>query len=374
MENGDRSQIAPISRRLVREEVADSVGRLIEEGKLCETYLPSERDLARLLRVNRGTIRKGLDLLEDRGIIARRQGLGNWVLPRPKPGAVLNGARVLVASIWREGVQGYVSGIMAGLAVGAVGGDWNVTFTGRVARPRGREVLLTKLRRKEIDGLVLCTVMKRDVAAEILDIWDGPAVLVDHHHPDLPLTSVMDDSHGGARQVVEHFVELGHRRIGYVDLHYRTGNPWRFEGYSDGLKEAGIEFDENLVVTSTVRFDHGFEAGQRLLDQPDPPTAILAFDDVMAFGVWKAAEQHGLVVGRDLALAGYGNASAVAGFSSELTSVRADMCAVGEAAAAELGRLMAGRSQPGRLVLVPTELVVRNSSREARVVVRERGG
>lgn len=369
------SPIAPLSRRLLRQEVADRIRTLIGEKRLWESYLPSERDLARLLEVNRGTIRKGLDALEAEGVIARRHGLGNWVLSRPKRGAVTSGARVLVASIWRDNVIGYVSRIMAGLAVGAVEGGWSVSFSGRVGREPGREALLTRLRRKELDGLVLLTVMRREAIAEILDLWSGPAVLVDHHFSDLPMTGVMDDSAGGARAVVEHFLALGHRRIAYVDLYDRKRNPWRYEGYCAALRAAGIEPDESLVATARIRIEDGLTAGRELLARPDPPTAILTFDDVMALGVWQAAEERGLVVGRDLALAGYGDASASAGYSSRLTSVRADMCAVGEAAATELGRLMAGRSQPGQLVLVPTELEVRDSSRDARRGAgRARGG
>jgi DNA-binding LacI/PurR family transcriptional regulator len=339
---------------------------LISEKRLWESYLPSERDLARLLEVNRGTVRKGLDALVAEGVIARRHGLGNWVLAKPRRGAVTSGARVLVASIWRDNVQGYASQIMAGLAIGAADGSWNVTFTGRVGRPPGREALLTRLRRRELDGLVLLTVMRREAVEEILGVWDGPAVLVDHHFPELPLTGVMDDSAGGARAAVEHFLALGHRRIAYVDHHDPDSNPWRREGYRQALCAAGITPDRSLLVGSRIRVDAGIEAGRELLGREDPPTAILTFDDVIALGVWKAAEQRGLVVGRDLALAGYGDRSASTGFSKELTSVRTDMCAVGETAAAELGQQMTGRSKPGKLVLVPAQLEVRDSSRGAR--------
>ncbi len=366
---GRKPEMASLSRRLLREEVADSIRQLIGENKLWESYLPSERDLARVLGVNRGTVRKGLQALEAKGLIARRHGLGNWVLPKLRRGAAVSGARVLVASIWRENMQGYVSDIMAGLAVGAADVGWNVTFTGRVSRPPGREALLTRLRRRELDGLVLCTLVKREVIAEILDIWDGPAVLVDHHYPDLPLTSVMDDSCGGARAVVDHFVALGHRRIAYVDLPDRTRNPWRYKGYCAGLRAADIEPDERLVVTSRIRIDAGLETGRELLAQQDPPSAVLTFDDMMALGVGRAAEERGLVVGRDLALAGYGDKAAATGFSDALTSVSTNMQSVGETAALELSKLMAGRAQPGELVLVPGELRIRESSGEARARV-----
>jgi DNA-binding LacI/PurR family transcriptional regulator len=121
-----------------------------------------------------------------------------------------------------------------------------------------------------------------------------------------------------------------------------------------------------LVAGCHIDVEGARAAGRQLLGRANPPTAILAFDDVVAWGVWKAAEELGLVVGRDLALAGYGDTAAGAGFSQELTSVRVDMNRLGEVAAAELGNLMNGKSLPGKLVLVPAELVVRASSRNAR--------
>ena len=82
----NKNMIDPLPRRLLREEVTASIRRLIVEKGLWESFLPSERNLARLLRVNRGTVRKGLDALEAEGVIARRHGLGNWVLPEPRRG------------------------------------------------------------------------------------------------------------------------------------------------------------------------------------------------------------------------------------------------------------------------------------------------
>jgi len=370
----EESVITPLSRRLLYEQVAANIRQIIVEKGLWETYLPSERDLAGRFLVNRSTIRKGLAALEEQGVISRRHGLGNWVLPKPSRRAPRRGGRVMVASSWRKATAGYVGEIMTGLTGGAAEAGWSVDFFGNLEGAAGREAFLTPLRRRELDGLILFTIMEHRLVEQVLDLWDGPAVLVDHYYPDLPLTSVMDDSRGGARQVVEHFLSLGHRRIGYVDLPDRARNPWRHEGYSVALSAAGIEPEADLVTSCHITVEEGRAAGARLLDQPDPPTAIMAFDDRIAWGIWRAAEERGLTVGRDLALAGFGDTAAAAGFPERLTSVRVDMGAVGRTAARELGKLMVGRSKPGRLVLVPTELVVRQSSKGARPAAAGKDG
>ena len=114
-------------------------------------------------------------------------------------------------------------------------------------------------------------------------------------------------------------------------------------------------------------FESGLSAGNELLGRRDPPTAVFAFDDTRAWGVWRAAEARGLEVGRDLALVGFGDTAARAGFPEELSSVRFGSSDMGRLAVAKLRELMAGRGQAGEIVLVPTELVVRKSSRNARV-------
>ncbi len=361
----EKNYIAPLSRQLLRDKVAASMRQLITEQDLWEAYLPSERDLAERFRVNRDTVRKGLDILEEQGMIARRQGLGNWVLSKPRREIRQGGSRVAVASCWHNIKVGYIGEIFTGLTGGAAQPGWSVKFFGKLNESVGLEALRTTIRRGELDGLVLFTNMKLQLVKELLDLWPGPTVMIDHYYPDLSLTSVMDDSQDGARQVIEHFLSLGHRRIGYVDLPNHTINPWRFKGYSLALNNANVDLDSNLVTSCHINMDEGRAAGARLLDQPNPPTAIMAFNDCIAWGVWQAAEERGLTIGKDFALAGFGDSASAAGFPEKLTSVRVDLQAVGRTAANELGNLMAGRAQPGRLLLVPTELVIRHSSENA---------
>ena len=89
----------------------------------------------------------------------------------------------------------------------------------------------------------------------------------------------------GATQATRHLLELGHRRIGVI------GGPrgWvateeRLRGYHAALAGAGVLPDPALVRYSNFRLDGGREAAADLLDLPDPPTAIFAFNDGMAVG------------------------------------------------------------------------------------------
>jgi DNA-binding LacI/PurR family transcriptional regulator len=346
-------------------EVSDKIHELIEKQQLWDQYLAPERELARMFGVSRETVRRGLELLERQGILTRRHGQGTLVLSKSRKRDAGSKGRVVVGSYQGAGGGGYVGDMMAGLTSAAAQTGWLLSFS-NLMMPAARQEFFEEVNSGQVDGMLLLSFTDRPLVEEVLRVWHGPLVLVDHYFEDLPVTSVIDDSEGGARQVVEHFIELGHRRIGYAEITRREMNPWRYRGYASALGAAGIELDESLIRPTFGSFEGGRGTGDELLSLADPPTAIFAFDDNRAWGVWRAAEARGLEVGKDLALAGFGDQAAKAGFAEDLlTSVGFDGRQLGRAAVNKLDEQIAGKSPRGELVKVPTELTIRQSSRNA---------
>lgn len=120
------------------------------------------------------------------------------------------------------------------------------------------------------------------------------------------------DEAAGAELAVEHLVDKGHERIGFIAAH-----PWsynaesRLRGYRRGLEKARVAFDPGLVVAGETEKHAGFseeagyEAMQRLINKAI--TAVCASSDVQAFGAWSALRDAGRVVPGDVALVGYDN-------------------------------------------------------------------
>ena len=207
-----------------------------------------------------------------------------------------------------------------------------------------------------------------------------PLVYVDQvPDPDVPTVNV--DDRGGARAAAQHLVDLGHRRIGIVTAE-RTGphdvlvapdaetehhtSRERMAGWTEPLSAAGIT---PLVVREPldqVPEGPGYEAARILLAQPDPPTAILCFSDVIAYWVVRAAEELGLSVPAQLSVVGFDDNPLARRMRPELTTVRQDVEAKGRAAAAALTAAIAaaqeGAPREPEHVLLPTELVVREST------------
>ncbi|MBA4387676.1 MAG: hypothetical protein C0404_06820 [Verrucomicrobia bacterium] len=271
--------------------------------------------------------------------------------------------RIIAASLDFGGGPGtlYSNELMAGLVTEAGRRDRILTFI-NLATPDGREKFFQELAGGYVDGVLLVAMTDRAFAQEVLGRWLGPIVLIDHYFDGLPITGVVDDSLGGSKHAVEHLLSLGHRRIGYADISRRELNPWRYAGYESALQNAGIAVDSSIVVPTFGSFEAGKAAGDALLSQMHPPTAIFAFDDTRAWGIWRAAEARGMEVGRDLALVGYGDLAPKAGFPEDLTTVRFDPRHLGRVAVEKVIDLVTGKSHRGELVELPTQLIIRRSS------------
>jgi DNA-binding LacI/PurR family transcriptional regulator len=362
----DHAPIVPLSRSLLYETVAEKIRDLVKERDLWGSYLSPERELAQLLGVNRGTLRKGLDLLKRESFISREQGRGTRVRQRPGNKSNLEQRRIAVASFARLPLRdGYFGEIMAGVTVSAGDLDWKVAFHSGLRKAERWDKFMAALDDQEIDGLLLISFTEPDLMKQVIDRWQGPLVLIDHYYPDLPVTSVIDDSCSGARMATEHLLSLGHRRIGYLDDSKVTTNPWRYSSHVQTLKSAGIEVDAKLRVGCHSDVEQAREAAMKLLTSPQPPTAILAFNDTRAWGVWTAAEERDLRVGTDFALVGYGDTPPPPGRASELSTVHIEPQAMGEVAVNELERIISGEVSPGKMIELPARLIVRKSSRGA---------
>ena len=119
------------------------------------------------------------------------------------------------------------------------------------------------------------------------EAWGLPVVTVMRRLPGGWLSSVAPDNVGGARRATEHLLGLGHRRIAFLGgragmvVHEERRAGWR-DGAAPG---AGLPADPALVVESTPNRDGGARPCSACLALPEPPTAALCFNDVVAIGV-----------------------------------------------------------------------------------------
>lgn len=191
-----------------------------------------------------------------------------------------------------------------------------------------------------------------------------PVVVLDPANlPRREVTSVGATNFSGGLAATQHLLGLGHVRIGYLGAGPEFGfNQARAHGYRAALEAAGLTVPEGYLVGGDYDYDGGVSGGGRLLDRPDPPTAIFAVTDESAAGVIEAARSRGLRVPQDLSIVGFDDTPLARLLSPPLTTVRQPLLEMGQVALRTALRLAAGERLDSHHVELATELVVRSST------------
>jgi len=190
-------------------------------------------------------------------------------------------------------------------------------------------------------------------------------VLLDRTSPNDTMCSVAVDDVRGAELAATHLIELGHRRIGFVNGPIKIRQcADRRKGVRKALRSARLPISECLVevTTAALNADGGEEALRVLLDEPDPVTAIFCVNDLTALGVLRGLRRRGLRIPDDMSVVGYDDVEFAAVLTTPLTSVRQPRYQIGRAAAELLLAEARRRDHEHQQVLFQPELVVRDSS------------
>jgi DNA-binding LacI/PurR family transcriptional regulator len=195
-----------------------------------------------------------------------------------------------------------------------------------------------------------------------------PVVLVDPlSAPTLDIPSIGVTNWNGAKDAVQHLLELGHTRIGMVAgrSHSLAGSA-RLHGYRAALEEAGIGYDPAIVRSTDFDFEEALAATLHILRGQDPPTAVFAASDAQALGVLEAARQRGLRVPGDLAVMSFDDTLVAAMACPPLSAVRQPFEELGHEATRVLMQLAEGRPPASPRMELATELVLRTSTASPR--------
>lgn len=235
------------------------------------------------------------------------------------------------------------------------------------------------IRGAALDGVVIHDMAPGDPLVGAVLERQLPAVLVDHP-PIEGMPSVGVDDEGGARAAAEHLLGLGHRNLGVVSsrlsLQARSGmvaagrqetltprpSGSRLAGYADAAGAFGLSWDAVPVYEcSESSVKEGKTAAGKLLSRRPRPTAILAVNDQLAFGVIEAAKEFGLSVPGDLSVVGFDDVPEAERSSPPLTTVSQPHVEKGLLAGRKLTAILRGED-PGGPDMLPTRLVVRAST------------
>jgi LacI family transcriptional regulator len=191
-----------------------------------------------------------------------------------------------------------------------------------------------------------------------------PFVLLDREVPGIDSDIVLGDSKEGARQLIEHLIDLGHKRIALINGSSDTSTARsRLAGYKEALKLRDLPFDAELVEEVTYRGLEDEAALSSLLALQEPPTAIFAANNFLALGIIRILRSLNLSLPEDISLVCYDDL----GFASELNP----FLTVAAQPAYQFGsmgiqllieRIQGNADASPKTLLFPSEIIVRSSS------------
>jgi LacI family transcriptional regulator len=215
----------------------------------------------------------------------------------------------------------------------------------------------------QVDGIIYATVY-HDVVSPPSELRSVPAVLIGAADRAGSLPAFLPDEQGGARRAVLRLADAGHHRIAFagssVDVPATRG---RRAGYLEAVGTAGLADDPRLVADAEPEAIGGYEATLRLLDAGGGPTAIFAYNDRMAMGIYRALQERGLSIPGDMSVIGFDNQDPIPGsLFPGLTTIGLPHYEMGAAAVDNLAAQLAGdpTTEAGEQRL-PCEVVERHS-------------
>ncbi|WP_327717223.1 LacI family transcriptional regulator [Streptomyces sp. NBC_00490] len=268
-------------------------------------------------------------------------------------------------------------GIMASAIQSEIGGPGGRAGGERLAvtcntggSPERELTYLTLLQRQRAAAVVLTGGAVEDkphaaaVAAKLRRLEDAGTRVVLCGRPPAPETGAIAltfDNRGGGRELTEHLLGLGHRRLGYIaGPEERTTTRDRLEGHRAALADAGISEDPRWTVHGRYDRRSGYEATLELLRRDPSLTAVVAANDSVALGACAALRDSGLRIPDDVSVAGFDDLPFSIDAVPALTTVRLPLAEAG----ARAGRIAMGREEgpPGGIAVIRGELMVRGST------------
>lgn len=233
-----------------------------------------------------------------------------------------------------------------------------------------RATYMTLCKERSVDGVVLLLTGEGKKRSEaLMELQDSgiPCIAIDIPLQGLTCTYVESDNYTGARNAMQHLLDLGHRKIAFIggDTISKTSYD-RMRGYQDALMEQKIGVDPTLIQLGYFSREQARESAKLLLTGEPEITAFFAASDEMAMGIMEGAGEIGLRIPKDISVVGFDDIKAAKNAHPPLTTVRQDKFGLGNEAARLLLQIIDGDEQPLQPIFLPCELVVRASTASPR--------
>lgn len=261
-------------------------------------------------------------------------------------------------------VTHFFASILSGIEDMAVANGYFVIITTSHESYEHEKKNIENLVNMRVEGIIACLSQETTDYSHFRALKDinMPLILFDRVCLTDQFSSVIADGAQSSQIATQHLIDNGSRRIAFIggsnhlDIVKR-----RKHGYLEALRENKMPIEKELVVCRKIDYEEGKIATETLLSLPQPPDAILAMNDTLAFAAMEVIKSKGLRIPGDVALIGYTDEQHANYVEPKLSAVSHQTYKMGETACQLLIDQIGG-NKTIRQVIIPTSLQVRESS------------
>lgn len=262
----------------------------------------------------------------------------------------------------------FFSSALIGITQVAERQGYNVSYFNSDETPEKEHDFLNVVRQQRLDGVIVSPADTYDKTTrftlEEFERQRVAVVLLDRSLKEGTFSLVRAEDQEGAYRAVWQLIQEGHRRIAII-----VGSPSnhpvfeRFSGYRRAMEDAEIPLRSEYVVRADQKSEIAYEVTGTLMKLPQPPTAIFTCNNMMTLGCLRYCTEHGISIGRDIALIGFDDIEILRDVGYKLSVVDRSSREMGQIAMNLLLKRLERPDSEKETVVVPTQLVLRGSER-----------
>lgn len=245
----------------------------------------------------------------------------------------------------------------------ALRSGYEVLLTNTNYDPERMATCARRMLERRVEGVAIMTSETDEQMLEELTNRGVPVVFLDAGKVQNRTSNIRVRYPQGIAEAIKHLYGLGHRRIGFLSGPSNLSSArTRRSAFLRELKKYGIPLEKDLIQEGNHKLSGGEAAAERILSLPQPPTAILASNDLTAAGALRTIHRRGLSVPDDISVVGFDDIDTCELTVPPLTTIRLSRSELGERAFSALFRVLQNESEHGQEWEVETHLVVRAST------------
>ena len=328
----------------------------------------SLKDLAKRLGVSIATVSRALHSNPEIGkeMQNKVKALAKELNYRPNPFAqsLRSEAPKMIGVVVPNLVTHYYAAVLDGIETEARKAGYSVISANSHESQADETRAIDNFNSLHVDGIIACLAQDTTNYSHFEEISEMgiPLVFFGRTCMSERFSCVTANGDEAAQQATQHLIDTGSRRIAFIggpnhlDMVRR-----RKHGYLEALRENRLPIDRDLVACDRIDYDVAMKATLRMLEMPNRPDAILAFNDIITFAAFTAIKQKGLQIPEDVALIGFTTDEHSQYVTPRMSAIEDQSGLMGQTACQLLLRQIAGDNKIYKKI-VPQKIVIRDTS------------